>query len=366
MKIIFTGDFFPGGDINLNLEKHIYFDEFFDADLRVVNLESPITDFDQTTDKSTLFCPIKNISVLINNQIDIVSLANNHIHDKTKKGLFDTLNILEKSKIKHIGVGNLEESSKALKLTDNLYLISFCEKNNSYLKKVEISDENTIGVNELTIENIKFCLSKIPEASKAILYMHWGREHVNLPPYKIIKICRQLLKDDKVEAIIGSHPHIIQGIIKSNKKIAYLSLGNFLFPNFYYGPRRKLYYSSDYSDVRFTTLSYHRVFCNTHKKWSSKCRTSLVVEFNTLTKSFKHIVVKQGASNVIIKKASKLETIIYNNKLNILSVVYTLPPPFYKLLCFLEKVIRDLLKKAYILMKLIPQFFFIKFFVKSL
>ena len=66
------------------------------------------------------------------------------------------------------------------------------------------------------------------EVDVVILLPHWGYEWTIYPPYGVTLEARAFI-DAGVDLIIGSHPHIPQGIeVYKDKVIAY-SLGNFLF-----------------------------------------------------------------------------------------------------------------------------------------
>ena len=83
----------------------------------------------------------------------------------------------------------------------------------------------------LLIRLKNFLLSII---EKLICIFHWNYEFEKFPqPYH--RVLSYKLVDLGVHAIIGHHPHIIQGVeIYKNKPIFY-SLGNFYLPNYQYG-----------------------------------------------------------------------------------------------------------------------------------
>lgn len=85
---------------------------------------------------------------------------------------------------------------------------------------------------ELLHERNKFVVSDIKRLEKevdvVVLLPHWGYEWTIYPPYGVVLEARAFI-DAGVDLIIGSHPHISQGIeVYKDKVIAY-SLGNFLF-----------------------------------------------------------------------------------------------------------------------------------------
>jgi len=361
MKILFCGDIFLGGDL-VNFGENIFdFNEFHDADVRFVNLESPITDSLHQDTKATLFAPTSSVRHLVNNKITFVNLANNHFQDKGIEGVEDTIKVLENNSINHVGVGLQSQKFNTIQIHEKLFVLTYCEKNTDYLKKVKLATENEKGLRDLNYQNIIEDLESLPEDSKAILYLHWGREHVFLPPKKIIDLALKLIEHPKVITIIGMHPHVVQGIIERSGKMIYFSLGNFLFPNFYYKPRRTLFYSNDYSDVRFTTYSYHKVLGKTYKKWKEKNRISLLVQFDTESNKCEHFFTSQDENKPIVRKLDALKSNELNKKIEKLGSFYQASPLLYRIVTSLEKIIFYDTLKIYTLKKVIFQWFSIRF-----
>lgn len=67
-----------------------------------------------------------------------------------------------------------------------------------------------------------------PLVDVLILLPHWGYEFVNDPPYNVVREAHSFIEAG-ADLIIGSHPHVLQGVeVHAGKPIIY-SLGNFLF-----------------------------------------------------------------------------------------------------------------------------------------
>ena len=235
MKVCFTGDFFLGGDLlNKKVDNIINVDLYNNADKRIINLEQAISENYVLKDKGTLYTGKFVINQLHDLKVDAVNLAHNHIQDKGLEGIIETISSLKNSGIGSFGAGkNLKESKKAFPINDELVVIGYCEFNKVYLNQIEVAEKNKPGVNPLRYESILQDLEMLLKNQKAILYFHWGREHVSFPMYHDIQLVKKLLKDERVASILGMHPHRPQGIINVEGKKAYMSLGNFLFPNFF-------------------------------------------------------------------------------------------------------------------------------------
>lgn len=326
MKICFTGDLFLGGDLlNKPTNNIINIDIFNSADKRIVNLEQPISDNESIEDKCTLFTGSFAITQLKELKIDAVNLAHNHIQDKSLDGIEETIHHLNNGGIGNFGAGkNLNESKKPYFLADDIALLGYCEFGKPYLRQIELADENKAGVNPLRYENILDDLNRLEKNQKAILYFHWGREHVFLPPHHDISLAKKLLEDDRVLLIVGMHPHRPQGYVEHNGKRAYMCLGNFLFPNFYIMPPTQIYYPKEPPKEFDTTRQYHSVYNLTYKKWRWINRVSLVLDFDTKTNKVTHKVVIQDDNNPKITELEGVQKNLILGLIWFLSHIYNL------------------------------------------
>ena len=99
----------------------------------------------------------------------------------------------------HFGAGKtIYESERAYFISNDIALIGYCEFGKPYLKKIALAGENQPGVNPLRYEKIKKDLDNLPEGTSAVLYFHWGMEHVWFPPPGDIKLAKRLLEDDRL------------------------------------------------------------------------------------------------------------------------------------------------------------------------
>ncbi|WP_175552575.1 CapA family protein [Tangfeifania diversioriginum] len=331
MKIAFTGDLFLGGDL-LGCKDYssLEIQAFKQADIRVCNLEQGSGDNQEELNKSTVTAPLKSLSYLTENSINIVSLANNHIQDKGTDGFEQKIQFLQDNGIRFTGAGrNIHEASKAIELGDGYFVLSFCTFEKSYLKKVQLATSSEFGVNPLTFEQIKKSLDKLPQHAKAILMLHWGRENVWLPPVSDVSFAKKILKLEKVHSIIGMHSHRVQGAIKHQGKQAWFSLGNFLFPNFFVQPRTQMTYPEPIPDKYHTTKEYHPVFSLTYKMWKWSNRVSLLLMFDTSTGNFKRVFVKQQKYKPLVKELNRSTSFFLEIWFSILSAMLNFPRFLY-------------------------------------
>lgn len=334
MKVCFAGDVFLGGDLlDQPCSGIVKSNMFISADVRVVNLEQPISNSRYVEDKCTLYTGSFATEQLKHLKIDAVNLAHNHIQDKGLDGIYETIQHLQFDDILHFGAGkNLEQAKVPAWLNDEIAVLGYCEFDKPYLRQIEIAGENKPGVNPLRLENIRQDLDALPKGKKAILYFHWGMEHVWLPPASDIELAKMLLEDERVLTIIGMHPHRVQGMIEHAGKRAYMCLGNFIFPNFYISSPTQIVNPSEdeKSRVKYTTRQYHPVNELTYKKWRFVNRVSLIVEFCTESYHVQHKFVVQNDNFPEIEDLKGFGLFLYRMWFALLSKIYKLPNYLYK------------------------------------
>src|SRR5690606_35525991 len=134
MKILITGDFVLNNQYSkLNIDNSVL--SFFEqSDLNIVNLEAPVTDNKSKIDKTAPNIKSHKDSteeVLKALNVDVVTLANNHILDYDEQGVEDTLSFCKDNNIKTVGAGmNLKEASLTFYKETNegkLAIVNFAE-----------------------------------------------------------------------------------------------------------------------------------------------------------------------------------------------------------------------------------------------
>jgi poly-gamma-glutamate synthesis protein (capsule biosynthesis protein) len=245
VKISFLGDFCPINRVEeaIKENKLFYFDEIKNKlssqDLVIANLECPITNSEKKIKKigPNLKAIPQTINLINHININLLTLANNHILDYDEEGIIDTINILNNEKISFLGAGkNAKEAREPLIKEINglkICFINICER------EFNIAKENYAGANHNDIiETSKLILSLKEKVDYIILIYHGGTEYYNLPPPKMQK-CMRYYIDLGVDLIVCHHSHIVSGYEEYNSKLIFYSLGNFIFdwnkkPDFWY------------------------------------------------------------------------------------------------------------------------------------
>lgn len=203
------------------------------ADLVVVNLEGPIinsksksvgTEFGQKGHMTFTFNP-GLAPTLARQNIKVVNLGNNHILNFGQDGLNQTASYLEKNNIKYFGdtKGDLMKE-KSLVISINNIKLGLV----NYNKFTENSAEHALD----DIKNLK------DEVNFLIVYTHWGQEYETVHNKSQEDLAHRFI-DAGADAVIGTHPHVIQEKEIYENKPIYYCLGNFVFDQYFSDNVRK-------------------------------------------------------------------------------------------------------------------------------
>lgn len=189
---------------------------FTKDDYTLVNLETTFTDSNVKAPKDgevfyNFKGPKEYVNILTNASIDGVTIANNHIYDYGSQGVKDTVNTLKENNIDICGEGyKILKDIKGVKFG---FLGYAGWEYSSKLRTQIISD-----ISEL----------KKQGAEVVVPYFHWGIERV-YEPYDVQQDLARFAIENGADAVIGSHPHVIQSIENYKGKLIAYSMGNFCF-----------------------------------------------------------------------------------------------------------------------------------------
>lgn len=205
------------------------FDAFAGADIAMVNLESPVTVRGTKQVKPFTFRMNPSfIPAIVKAGISIVNLANNHIFDFGEEGLFDTIDHLDSAGLIHIGAGrNHEEAHRGVILETRGRRVGFLGYYGGSEAPPAIAGKPGVAKRELSL--IRRDIARLKEnAEFVVVNFHWGKEKESYPADDQVAFARAVI-DAGANAIIGHHPHVLQGIEWYNEGIIVYSLGNFVF-----------------------------------------------------------------------------------------------------------------------------------------
>lgn len=184
---------------------------FQEDDVTIVNLEGPLTNGGKRVEKQFAMKGMPEYTeILKKGSVEAVSLANNHSYDYGTEGYKQTKEVLNQARIGYSG----EES--------NLYI---------EIKGIKIALIGAKGWDNSKTTKEKLQKRIVEASGKAdlvIVMFHWGSEG-KFYPLKEQQDLAYYVIDQGVDLVLGSHPHVIQGIEKYKGKSIVYSLSNFSF-----------------------------------------------------------------------------------------------------------------------------------------
>ncbi|MGN0240818.1 MAG: CapA family protein [Candidatus Weimeria sp.] len=185
---------------------------FSKDNLTIVNLEGTLTNSTNRAVKAFTFKGKKSYTkILTNGSVEAVTIANNHTMDFGSQGFKDTKKAVRDAGIRCFGYDDI-----------------------SY-KNIKGEKIAMIGVNALPSQGKKDSYVKqlIRKAKKKkpdliIIYFHWGIEQDARPNSTQTNLAHKSI-DWGADLVLGSHPHVLQGIEKYKGRYIVYSFGNFCF-----------------------------------------------------------------------------------------------------------------------------------------
>lgn len=208
-------------------------EEFKNADIAMVNQEFAFTTRGtRAEDKQYTFRTAPDyVSVFKDMQVDVATLANNHTMDFGTVGLIDTFDTLKGAGIKYAGAGNNLTEAREIKYFSKKDKKIACLGASRVIPVPEWNAyDNKPGMlttydPAMLIEDIKTAKS---QSDYVVVYVHWGLEKYDTPVEYQRNLAKQYI-DAGADLVVGSHPHVLQGIEYYKGKPVIYSLGNFMF-----------------------------------------------------------------------------------------------------------------------------------------
>ena len=192
--------------------------------LAVANLEAPLAGARPALEKAVaLISSPDRAAVLKRAGFGLVSIANNHIRDAGCEGLADTVTALDRASVMHVGIESREAPrgvSVTLEGRRLLFLAASSDGRDEHGYRILPTDATIL---------VPIVSSAARTHEDVIVLLHWGIEHAEFPRPDQRVLARALI-DAGARAIVGSHPHRIQGIEHHAGRPIFYSLGDFQFP----------------------------------------------------------------------------------------------------------------------------------------
>lgn len=204
-------------------------------DLNVGNLECSVTNKGtKWKDKQFNFrMDPKDLQGIKDANIELVTLANNHVMDYGYDGLLDTFKYLDSYGIKYTGAGRTKkEAMNGVVIEKNGVKVGIVAFSRVIPDVKWYATDRRAGIISAYEPYVNEMYRKIKDmkekADIVILSIHWGIERNDIPRKNEISIARKAI-DSGADIIMGHHPHVLQGIEIYKGKPIFYSLGNFVF-----------------------------------------------------------------------------------------------------------------------------------------
>jgi hypothetical protein len=251
------------------------------ADIAYVNMEQVLSDKGTPDPRQAVYGSSKMIDAYTKTNIDVVSVATNHIGDWGTEALLDTLANLKTAGVAYCGAGaNRAEAWKPAILERKGTKVGFLNFCTVHLPEYAAT-ETTPGLAALKVWTIydrvdfqpatpplvvsithKDDLAALVEAVKnlkaqvdvVILCMHWGQ---HILPAVIPDYCIEIghaAVDAGADVVLGHHTHILKGIEVYKGKAIFYSLGNFVLE---LGPHMRDHKHVGMLDKLYRVKSWH-------------------------------------------------------------------------------------------------------------
>lgn len=195
-------------------------------DLTVVNLETRLAGADRGFSGYPCFnSPESLADALVNAGVDVAACANNHCMDRGITGLYATLDALDAAGLSRIGNYHSSEERYTPFVVDvqgiRIALLNYTYGTNG----IPLPKDASYAVNFVNEQTI---IADTDAAMKAgsdlqIVFLHNGEEYQRLPNRAQIALAEELV-DSGVDAVIATHPHVVQPIDIVNVERAYAGL----------------------------------------------------------------------------------------------------------------------------------------------
>ena len=147
----------------------------------------------------------------------------------------DTLENLKNAGITPIGAGENEDAAHNGVTQEingrNITVLNYMDSNNFAEYSYEVmpyANGSNPGYSAFDLADAQKQIKENNDSDLIVVYMHFGNEYSNSPNGDQVKIAHELI-DSGADVVLGSHPHVTQGIEMYNGKPIFYSLGNFIF-----------------------------------------------------------------------------------------------------------------------------------------
>lgn len=167
--------------------------------------------------------------------VNIVSLGNNHAFDCFDEGFSRLRSLLDDLGIAWFGAGeNLSEALRPAVMEIRGIKLAFLALVDQSSAPSHFAGETTQGVAPLDTERACSLIENLrSQGNHVIVSPHWGEEQFRVPSPQQVRQAHAFI-DAGACAVIGHHPHVLQGMAFYRQAPMAYSLGNFLANTVYW------------------------------------------------------------------------------------------------------------------------------------
>ncbi|MFQ5729608.1 MAG: CapA family protein [Waddliaceae bacterium] len=203
------------------------------TDMNLINLEAALTFSEKAVFKTFNFkARPERVEALVLASVDVANLANNHCLDYSEEGLIETLDVLDKAGIRHVGAGNtISEAEKPI-IVDvkgiKIGILGYTDNEPSWKATTHSPGTNYGTIREEEAGTVGDAVRKLKQqVDFVLLTLHWGPNMRERPPEPFRNFAHRLI-DSGVDIFHGHSAHIFQGVEIYDGKVIFYDTGDFV------------------------------------------------------------------------------------------------------------------------------------------
>jgi len=167
---------------------------------------------------------------------DVLSLANNHAMDYGAEGLLETVRVLRAAGIRPVGAGrNVEEATRAVVWRSSGVELAFLAAS-QILPVGSVATDSSPGIaasrgnyggRDWRAGLLQRVRAHAAAGRVVVVSVHWGTERASVPDREQVELAAALAAHG-AHAVLGHHPHVLQGMAWVGRTFVAFSLGNFV------------------------------------------------------------------------------------------------------------------------------------------
>ena len=195
------------------------------ADITFCNLECPLSTVGPHMPSTMIFrADPATVSVLTDGGFDIVSVANNHTLDAGAAALVETLDHLDAAGIKYVGSArDPAHGSDPTFIQVQGLRVGFLAYTDLSFTHVSYSRVDA----DLTQLRAQIAAAR-GQCDLLLVSYHWGDQDVDVPNTRQVQVGHASI-DAGADAVLGHHPHVLQGVEFYRGCPILYSMGDFVF-----------------------------------------------------------------------------------------------------------------------------------------